>query len=118
MWKHVERALKVIERRIVAGTALAAYGHGDWNDALQPADPAMRERMCSAWTVTLHHQVLTTLAQALRSIGREQEATRFESWAVNVKRDFQHVLLVDGVLAGYAMFEDRGQRELSAASSR
>ena len=109
LWKHVERALKVIERRIVAGTALAAYGHGDWNDALQPADPAMRERMCSAWTVTLHHQVLTTLAQALRSIGREQEAGRFTSWAENVRRDFQHVLLVDGVLTGYALFEEQGK---------
>ncbi|HEY0943477.1 MAG TPA: hypothetical protein VGE08_25560 [Steroidobacter sp.] len=109
VWKHVERALKVIERRVVPGTALAAYGHGDWNDALQPADPAMRERLCSAWTVTLHHQVLTTLAQALRSIGRKEEAARFASWAVNVKRDFQHVLLVDGVLAGYALFEEQGR---------
>lgn len=109
LWKHVERALKVIERRIVAGTALAAYGHGDWNDALQPADPAMRERMCSAWTVTLHHQVLTTLAQALRGIGREQDAVRFDTWASNVKRDFQQVLLVDGVLAGYALFEEEGK---------
>ncbi|HWK50057.1 MAG TPA: hypothetical protein VNR40_09220, partial [Steroidobacter sp.] len=109
LWKHVERALKVIERRIVSGTALAAYGHGDWNDALQPADPAMRERMCSAWTVTLHHQVLTTLAHALRSIGREQEAARFETWAENVKRDFQQVLLIDGVLTGYALFEEEGK---------
>jgi cellobiose phosphorylase len=109
LWKHVERALKVIERRIVAGTALAAYGHGDWNDALQPADPAMRERMCSAWTVTLHHQVLTTLAHALRSMGREQEAARFDSWASNVKRDFKQVLLVDGVLTGYALFEEQGK---------
>lgn len=109
MWKHVERALKVIERRIVEGTALAAYGHGDWNDALQPADPAMRERMCSAWTVTLHHQVLVTLAQALRSIGREPEAARFEAWASNVRRDFRRVLLVDGVLTGYALFEDKGK---------
>ena len=108
LWKHVERALKVIERRIVSGTALAAYGHGDWNDALQPADPAMRERMCSAWTVTLHHQVLTTLAHALRSIGREPEAARFDAWAANVKRDFQQVLLVDGVLTGYALFEEEG----------
>lgn len=109
LWKHVERALKVIERRIVAGTALAAYGHGDWNDALQPADPSMRERMCSAWTVTLHHQVLVTLAHALRSIGREPEAARFEAWATNVKRDFQRVLLVDGVLTGYALFEAEGK---------
>jgi 1,2-beta-oligoglucan phosphorylase len=105
LWKHVEKALRVIERRIVSGTALAAYGHGDWNDALQPADPQMRERMCSAWTVTLHHQVLTTLAHALRSVGRDHEAARFESWAANVKRDFQRVLLVDGVLTGYALFE-------------
>jgi cellobiose phosphorylase len=109
-WKHVERALKTIERRIVGGTALAAYGHGDWNDALQPADPTMRERMCSAWTVTLHHQVLTTLAQALRGIGREVEAARFESWATNIKRDFQYVLLVDGVLTGYALFDEEGGR--------
>jgi cellobiose phosphorylase len=110
LWKHVERALKVIERRVVGGTALAAYGHGDWNDALQPADPAMRERMCSAWTVTLHHQMLTTLAQALRSIGRETEAARLQSWAENVRRDFQYVLLVDGVLAGYASFDEGGRR--------
>lgn len=109
LWKHVERALKVIERRIIAGTALAAYGHGDWNDALQPADPAMRERMCSAWTVTLHHQVLVTLAHALRGIGREQQADRYEAWAANVKRDFQHLLLVDGVLTGYALFEAQGE---------
>ena len=109
VWKHVERALKVIQRRIVAGTALAAYGHGDWNDALQPADPSMRELMCSAWTVTLHHQVLVTLAQALRGIGREQEAARFEEWARNVKRDFQRVLLVDDVLTGYALFESESK---------
>jgi cellobiose phosphorylase len=110
LWKHVERALKVIERRVVAGTALAAYGHGDWNDALQPADPAMRDRMCSAWTVTLHHQVLTTLAQALQSVGRDTEAARLRSWAENVRRDFQYVLLVDGVLAGYASFDEGGRR--------
>jgi len=108
LWKHVERALKVIERRVIGGTALAAYGHGDWNDALQPADPDMRERMCSAWTVTLHYQVLTTLARALRGVGRDQEAARFESWAANVKRDFQRLLLVDGVLTGYASFESEG----------
>ncbi|MET0535905.1 MAG: hypothetical protein ABW171_16935 [Steroidobacter sp.] len=109
MWKHVEKALRVIERRIVSGTALAAYGHGDWNDALQPADPAMRERMCSAWTVTLHHQMLTTLAHALRSVGRDHDAVRVENWAGNVRRDFQRVLLVDGVLTGYALFESQGK---------
>jgi cellobiose phosphorylase len=91
---------------VIPGTALAAYGHGDWNDSLQPADPAMRERMCSAWTVTLHFQALVSLASALRSIGRAQEADGFERSAEAVQRDFQRLLLVDGVLTGYALFED------------
>ncbi len=112
VWQHAERALALIEKRVVPGTALAAYGHGDWNDALQPADPAMREHMCSAWTVTLHYQTLVTLARAFRSIGRAQEAARFASRAEAVLRDFQRVLVVDGVLTGYALFESGGVRHL------
>jgi cellobiose phosphorylase len=109
VWQHIERALALIEKRVIPGTTLAAYGHGDWNDSLQPADPALRERMCSAWTVTLHFQTLMELAGALRPLGRSAEADRFERWAQSVKQDFQRLLLVDGVLAGYAHFEDEGR---------
>jgi CRISPR-associated protein Csx3 len=108
VWEHAQRALSVIEKRVIPGTALAAYGHGDWNDSLQPADPALRERMCSAWTVTLHFQMLKTLARALRPIGRTNEASRLEQSADAVLKDFQRLLLVDGVLTGYAHFEDGG----------
>ena len=59
--------------------------------------------MCSAWTVTLHFQTLTTLARALRAIGRAPDAAAASrSQAQAVQRDFQRLLLVDGVLAGYA----------------
>jgi cellobiose phosphorylase len=112
VWQHAQRALALIEKRVVGDTALAAYGHGDWNDALQPADPAMREHMCSAWTVTLHYQMLTTLARALRAIGRPQEAAPFEKRAEAVQRDFQRLLIVDDVLTGYALFEAGGVRHL------
>ena len=55
VWQHARaRARADRSSASIPGTALAAYGHGDWNDSLQPADPAMREHMCSAWTVTLH----------------------------------------------------------------
>jgi cellobiose phosphorylase len=108
LWRHVERALAVIEKRVIRGTALAAYGHGDWNDSLQPADPAMRDRMCSAWTVTLHYQTLNALASALRAIGRTQDAAPLERAAAAVLADFRRLLVVDGVLAGYALFEDSG----------
>src|ERR1700759_3743232 len=105
VWEHVERALTVIEKRVIPGTSLAAYGHGDWNDSLQPADPALREKLCSAWTVTLHHQTLVSLADALRGAGRTQEADRLDESAAEVRRDFQKLLVVDGVLTGYALFD-------------
>ena len=109
VWQHAQRALALIDKRVIPGTALAAYGHGDWNDSLQPADPMLREHMCSAWTVTLHFQTLGSLARALRAVGKAEHAAPLENQAAAVLRDFQRLLLVDGVLAGYAIFEGNGQ---------
>ncbi len=108
IWQHVERALALMQARVIGGTSLAAYGHGDWNDSLQPADPALREHMCSAWTVTLHFQTLSTLSRALRSIGWDAESARLQSLAEAIRVDFQRLLVIDGVLAGYAIFEQGG----------
>ena len=118
VWQHISRALALIEKRVIPGTALAAYGHGDWNDSLQPADPAMRENMCSAWTVTLHFQTLATLANALHSVGRRDEASRLEASAQTVRHDFQQLLIVNGVLTGYALFEQGKPRYLLHPSDR
>lgn len=109
LWQHVERALELIHARVIPGTRLAVYGHGDWNDSLQPADPALRERLCSAWTVTLHYQVLTTLAQALGAIGQAETAGALEALAAEVLADFRQHLFVDGVVTGYAWFAEDGQ---------
>jgi cellobiose phosphorylase len=111
VWAHAERALALIERRVIPGTHLAAYGHGDWNDSLQPADPALAEQLCSAWTVTLHVQTLDTLAQALRHVGRAASAARLEASLPAVRSDFQRLLIADGVVAGYAHF--RGERDVA-----
>jgi cellobiose phosphorylase len=105
---HLERAFAVIAARRIPGTRLAAYGHGDWNDSLQPVDPAMRERLCSAWTVTLHHQTLTTLAKALRRLGDTRWAEDLAAAAEGVEADFQRLLIVDGILAGFAYFHPDG----------
>jgi 1,2-beta-oligoglucan phosphorylase len=118
IWDHVERALEVIEKRVIPGTALAAYGHGDWNDSLQPADPRLREHMCSAWTVTLNYQMLNTLALALRGCGRTLDAAGLESTAQRVLNDFQRKLIVDGVLTGYAVFDTDAVRYLLHPSDR
>jgi len=117
VYGHVERALQVIERRHIAGTSLAAYGHGDWNDALQPVDPVMRERLCSSWTVTLQVQTLETLAKALRHVGRVELALPLDALAQATRADFQRLLLPDGILAGFAWFHEDGRVDYLAHPS-
>ena len=113
LWEHVQRALAVIAQRRIAGTSLAAYGHGDWNDALQPADPALREHLCSAWTVTLHYQMLTTLSRGLEACGpvHAAQVQVLRAQACEVLQAFQEHLLPDGVLTGYALFESGRTRQ-------
>jgi cellobiose phosphorylase len=108
---HVDRALGTMAKRVVAETRLAAYGHGDWNDSLQPADPSMCERLCSTWTVTLQYQTLTTLALALRRVGRSAPAAALEERASRVRDDFQRLLVADGVLPGFVYFHADGRME-------
>jgi cellobiose phosphorylase len=105
---HAERAISLMNRRVIPGTSLAAYGHGDWNDSMQPFDPAMREKLCSSWTVTLHYQTLTTLSGALRRFGVHDRAKGFEAMAEQVRKEFQERLIIDGVIAGFAYFSDNG----------
>ena len=110
--QHVERALALISRRVVAGTLLAAYGHGDWNDSLQPAKPDMRERLCSSWTVTLNYQTLITLAAAFRQHGLHDRAVQWEAMAADILEGFQRSLVVDNVLAGLSYFHEGGKTDI------
>ncbi len=109
--KHVERALALINRRVIGGTSLAAYGHGDWNDSLQPAKPDMRERLCSSWTVTLNYQTFVALAAAFRRIGNTERAAEFETLAATILAEFQRVLIVDDILTGLAYFHEGGKTD-------
>ena len=111
VWTHVERACAVIDKRVIPGTSLAAYGHGDWNDALQPVDPTMCERLSSAWTATLHYQTYRALAHALSRLGREETGRRFDAAADRVRDDFRKHMIVDGTIAAYAYFGDAGEIE-------
>lgn len=109
--QHVECAVELILGRVIAGTNLAAYGHGDWNDSLQPAKPDMRERLCSSWTVTLNYQTFVAMASAFRLIGDAQKAAQFEAMAGNVLEEFQRLLVVDDVVAGLAYFHEGGRTD-------
>ena len=67
--EHLRRAVSRITECTVPGSPLPAYGHGDWNDSLQPADPALAARLVSTWTAVLQTQALRTLGEGLRAAG-------------------------------------------------
>lgn len=111
LWQHVERALGYIEAHCLPDTLLIAYGHGDWNDSMQPASAQLRDELCSAWTVTLHYQMLNTLAATLAGGEHAARADTLVAMARRIEQDFQRLLVVDGVVPGYMHTGADGQRD-------
>jgi cellobiose phosphorylase len=105
---HVAKLVATIRERFIPGTHLVRYGNGDWNDSLQPVDPAKRDWMTSSWTVALVHQQLRRYAVILRAAGRSPAAREHDRLAAAIKRDFNRYFVRDGVVAGYATFNPAG----------
>jgi 1,2-beta-oligoglucan phosphorylase len=105
---HVDKLIATIRRRFIVGTHLIRYGHGDWNDSLQPVDPAKRDWMVSSLTVALLYQQLCRYAEILRRARRPGEAEEHASLAAAVRRDFNQFLTRDDTVAGYGVFRPEG----------
>jgi 1,2-beta-oligoglucan phosphorylase len=108
IFAHTERQLARIEAGFLPGTALVAFGGGDWEDTLQPADPAMAERMVSAWTVELAYQTLGRYRVVCERAGRGPMANRLADLCGRMRADFHRHLVPDGVVAGLAHFGPDG----------
>jgi cellobiose phosphorylase len=108
--QHVEKLLETIQARFIEGTHLIRLGEGDWNDSLQPADPAMRDHMVSTWTVALLYQQIRRWAAILRLRG--VDAVPLDALADAMAADFRALLMRDGTVAGYAVFGEGEPRLL------
>jgi cellobiose phosphorylase len=109
--EHVVRQLAHIRASFVPDTALMAFGDGDWDDSLQPADPAYKRRLISSWTVALNYQVFTAAAEALRRAGLPDLAAGLAGDAERIRADFNRVLMPDGIVAGFVLRRDDGAWE-------
>jgi CRISPR-associated protein Csx3 len=109
---HCDRLIAHVESRFLPGTALVNYGDGDWDDTLQPADPAMRTHMISAWTVGLAFHTFRQLAGVYRRAGDNARAGRLEEMLGRMRADFAARLEPDGVVAGFLVCEKGGDRVL------
>jgi cellobiose phosphorylase len=99
---HVWDIFTTIQASLIPGTHLPAYGGGDWDDTLQPANASLTKQMVSGWTVALLYEALQgLLAYPLFSSDRQEQLTAFVS---AMKQDFDQYLVVDGVPAGFVIF--------------
>jgi cellobiose phosphorylase len=101
---HVRKALSYIYRTCVPGTALPSYGHGDWDDSLQPANAAMKTHMVSGWTAGLALQSLGALSRVWTAAGYTQDAQELDDFLLRMKSDYRTHLIRDGVIAGFVLF--------------
>lgn len=105
--EHVKRAAATIEKRFLDGTSLISYAGGDWDDTLQPADEAMKEKLVSAWTVALCYQVVRNLGTSLAKVDPEY-AAHMTQVAKDISASFHKLLIEDNVIAGFVCREDDG----------
>lgn len=110
MRDHLAQILTYLQSNTVDNTSLPAYGEGDWDDTLQPADQSMRTNMVSGWTTALliqaAHLISVGLTEAEPGLSRQ-----YGDLAVEVERDYHQYLLPDGILAGYLYLEPDHEAE-------
>ncbi len=108
IFAHTERQIAKIERECIPGTALVVFAGGDWEDTLQPADPAKARRLVSAWTVELAYQTLDRYRRVCDRAGKGAMADRLAGLCARMRSDFNRYLVPDGVVAGLAHFGPDG----------
>lgn len=103
--EHIKRAVDTIKNRFLENTALISYAGGDWDDTLQPADDAMKEKLVSSWTEALAYQVILQLSETLKCVD-EVYADELSKIACEMKDSFHNLLIKDGVIAGFVCREE------------
>jgi 1,2-beta-oligoglucan phosphorylase len=103
--QHVDRLLARLTQQFVKGLSIPRYGEGDWDDSLQPVCPELGERMASSWTAALMYQTLRRYGAALAHFGVVDRAGKASEMADRIHADFQRLLIVDGVVAGFTIFD-------------
>lgn len=112
--EHACKELQYIREHFLHGTYLSSYGDGDWDDTLQPANAKLKQYMISSWTVSLTFQTLNQLSKALAGQSEELAALSVElkELADGIRSDFNHYLVKDGIVSGFAYMEEPDSAQL------
>ncbi|KRM79607.1 cyclic beta 1-2 glucan ligase [Lapidilactobacillus dextrinicus DSM 20335] len=96
---HIQKQLHYIETHFLYDTFVSAYGDGDWDDTLQPADPKQKKQMASTWTEELTIETLRKATKVFKDI--PELRIKVTDLADNMYRDFKKYFMQDDVLPGF-----------------
>lgn len=101
---HIRKEISYIKDNFLHDTHLSAYGGGDWDDTLQPANQQLKKYMASSWTVALTYQTIKTFADVLSKANHE-DAEELQQLAGNIYQDFNDYILKDDIIPGFVYME-------------
>jgi cellobiose phosphorylase len=105
---HIKKQIETIVNSFIPGTHLPRYGGGDWDDTLQPANHDLTHKMVSGWTVALLYEAFYTLGNELKN-SDEKLSIELLDLASKIKIDYKKYMIIDGIPAGFVVFEDDKQ---------
>ncbi|MFT8328751.1 MAG: cellobiose phosphorylase [Oenococcus oeni] len=101
---HIKKQISYIKNNFLYDTNVSAYGDGDWDDTLQPADSKQKKIMASTWTEELTIQVLDAAAKAFQGIDLAADLSELSS---RMLTDFRKYFMQDRDLPGFIrMYHD------------
>ncbi|MGY5484006.1 GH36-type glycosyl hydrolase domain-containing protein [Paenibacillus sp. ALE2] len=118
LMEHALKEIEYIRENFLHDTYLSAYGDGDWDDTLQPANAQLKQYMASSWTVALTYQVIRNFAavleQAPANVVSEADkiAQDLHQMANGIRKDFNRYMLESGIIPGFVYMEEPGQPKL------
>ncbi|MCF7931242.1 MAG: hypothetical protein K9L02_07015 [Acholeplasmataceae bacterium] len=101
---HLKKQFDAIQSSFIKDTHLPAYGGGDWDDTLQPANHELTHKMVSGWTVALLYEACTVLAQEFTYAKIDFAQTIFDL-VEHIKKDYHEFMIADGIPAGFVVFD-------------
>ncbi|MDX9692028.1 MAG: amylo-alpha-1,6-glucosidase, partial [Acholeplasmataceae bacterium] len=102
---HVKHQVEAIKSSFIKDTYLPRYGGGDWDDTLQPANHDLTEKMVSGWTVALLYEALSLFSVEIKEVLPDLADT-YHELAKNIYKDYETYIIVDGIPAGFVIFDD------------
>lgn len=102
---HAKKEIRYIRDHFLHDTHLSAYGDGDWDDTLQPANAQLKRYMVSSWTVALTYQTVTRLGSVLAAADAVL-ADEMREMAAAIRHDYNRYMLRTEVIPGFLYMED------------